>query len=74
MSLYTRALRPALFGGQLQLEGYRVEEIEPGRKQLWLAWRTVAPTSPGGGVPNGIVAAGVAPGVPSGTGVDEGPA
>ncbi len=37
--------RPARFGGQLQLEGYQVEEIEPGRKQLWLAWRTVAPTS-----------------------------
>lgn len=36
--------RAAAFGGQVQLEGYRVEPIEPGREQLWLQWRTLAPT------------------------------
>lgn len=32
-------------GGQLDLLGYRSEGIGPQRQQLWLAWRTLAPTA-----------------------------
>ena len=37
--------RHALFGDQLQLEGYSTSVPAPGRQQLWLAWHTTAPTS-----------------------------
>lgn len=38
-------VRSALFGDQLQLEGYDVVSLAPNRQQLWLTWHTIAPTS-----------------------------
>lgn len=35
----------ALFGNQLQLNGYTTTSPAPKRTQLWLAWHTIAPTS-----------------------------
>jgi len=35
----------ALFGNQLQLNGYTTTSPAPNRTQLWLAWHTIAPTS-----------------------------
>jgi hypothetical protein len=36
--------RSSLFGEQLQLNGYSTVEPASGRRQLWIAWQTVAPT------------------------------
>ena len=37
--------KSALFGNQLQLNGYTTTSPAPNRTQLWLAWHTIAPTS-----------------------------
>ncbi|MGH2545196.1 MAG: hypothetical protein ACRDIB_20585 [Ardenticatenaceae bacterium] len=37
--------RTARFGGQLELVGYQYVPLGPQRRQLWLAWRTISPTS-----------------------------
>ncbi len=43
-SLPLMEMQSALFGDRLQLEGYNTLSPDTGRWQLWLAWRTVAPT------------------------------